>query len=112
MASVDELWLVDFGDPFPGEPADRRPALIVGPAEIFGPQFPTVIVIPLTRTHRGLSIHVEIENTPATGLDATSYAQCEQIRSVSRRRLVHRLGVVGPEVSAEVTQVLTTLLGH
>jgi mRNA interferase MazF len=112
MASVDDLWLVDFGDPYPGEPASHRPALILGPPETFGPGFPFAIVVPLTTVRRGLSLHVEVEATPDTGLDTTSYVQCELIRSINRNRIVHRLGAVGPDVSNEVTAVIKTLLNH
>ena len=59
MASVDDLWLVDFGDPYPGEPAAHRPAL--GPPDTFGADFPFVIVASLTTVPRGLSLHVEID---------------------------------------------------
>ena len=69
MASVDDLWLVDFGEPYPGEPAAVRPALVLGPPEAFGPEFPFVIGTPLTTTPRGLSLHVEVEATRSTGLD-------------------------------------------
>lgn len=112
MASVDDLWLTDFGEPYPGEPAAHRPALIIGPPDSFGPQFPFVIVLPLTTTHRGLSIHVEVEANEETGLDTTSYVQCELIRSINRRRLLHPLGTVSLDVSERVDQVLTTLLDH
>lgn len=112
MASVDELWLVDFGDPFPGEPAHHRPALVIGPAATFGPGFPFVIVCPLTTTHRGLSLHVEVDADPETGLDRPSYVQCELIRSISRRRLVVRLGVVDAVTSHRVHDVVRTLLDH
>ena len=112
MASVDDLWLVDFGDPYPGEPAAVRPALVVGPSAAFGPDFPFVIVAPLTTTRRGLSLHVEIESGAVTGLDETSYAQCELIRSINRRRLVHRLGQIDSSASHQVTSVLKTLLNH
>ena len=61
MASVDELWLVDFGTPHPAEPAHHRPALVVGPPEVFGSAFPFVIVLPLTTARRDLSFHVEVE---------------------------------------------------
>jgi mRNA interferase MazF len=112
MASVDDLWLVDFGDPYPGEPARHRPALVLGPPQAFGPTFPFVIVVPLTTARRGLSLHIEVEPTAATGLDETSYVQCELIRSVNRRRLVHRLGAVDGRTSAEVATIVRTLLDH
>jgi mRNA interferase MazF len=109
---VDELWLVDFGDPFPGEPGYHRPALIVGPPDIFGVDFPFVMLCPLTTTARGLGLHVEVEPSADNGLDTVSYVQCEQLRSVSRRRLVHRLGWVDGHVSRSVTDVLKVLLNH
>jgi len=107
---VDDLWLIDFGEPYPGEPASHRPALVVGPPGTFGPGFPFVIVLPLTTTHRALSLHIEVEATAETGLDATSYIQCELIRSINRRRLIHRLGAVNSDTSHEVVTVIKTLL--
>ena len=108
MASVDELWLIDFGEPYPGEPASHRPARVIGPPETFGAGFPFVIVTPLTTARRGLSLHVEVDALAATGLDHTGYIQCELIRSVSRKRLIHRLGAIDPKTSREVATVLKT----
>lgn len=112
MASVDDLWLVDFGPPHPGEPASYRPALVLGPPDAFGPGFPFVIVSPLTTTRRGLSLHIEVEATEGTGLDTTSYVQCELIRSINRDRLVHILGAIGPEISDRVASVIKALLNY
>ena len=112
MASVDDLWLVDFGNPYPGEPASSRPALVLGPPDTFGPGFPFVILTPLTTTSRELSLHVEVEATADTGLDQTSYVQCELIRSVKRHRLIHRLGAVEPHISRQVTSIINTLLNY
>lgn len=112
MASVDELWLVDFGQPYPGEPASYRPALILGPPDTFGTGFPFVIATPLTTNRRGLSLHIEVEATPETGLDTTSYIQCELIRSINSKRLVHRLGTIDPETSSRVATIIKTLLNY
>ena len=110
MASVDDLWLTDFGEPHPGEPAVHRPALVIGHPDTFGTVYPFVIVIPLTATHRALSLHVEVEASVDTGLDKTSYIQCELIRSVNRNRLVHRLGAIDAEVGNQVSTIVKTLL--
>jgi mRNA interferase MazF len=112
MASVDDLWLVDFGEPYPGEPAAHRPALVIGPPDSFGPGFPFVIVTPLTTGRRGLSLHVEVEATADTGIDHTSHVQCELIRSINQNRLVHRLGSIDPDVSDQVATVIKTLLNY
>ena len=112
MASPNELWLTDFGAPYPGEPANFRPALVVGPADIFGGALPFVLVVPTTTTRRGISLHIEIEPTADNGLDSVSYAQCELVRSVNQRRLVTRLGVLDSTTSHAVEKVLRTLLGY
>lgn len=112
MASIDDLWLVDFGDRFPAEPAHRRPALVIGPPERFGPRFPYVIVTPLTTTHRGLSLHIEVEATSSTGLKETSYIQCELIRSINQDRLVRYLGTIDSDTSRRAADVIKTLLDH
>lgn len=118
MASVDELWLIDFGERFPGEPGSIRPALVIGPSPFFSPpdqsdlEFPFIIVVPLTTTHRGLPFHVEIEATDLNGLLETSFVQCELIRSVNRKRLIHRLGVLEPDPSHQVSEVIKTLLNY
>ncbi len=111
-ASPGELWLVDFGDPFPGEPAFHRPAVVVGPPETFRDSLPFRIVVPLSTTGRGLSLHVEIDPTELNGLDKTSYAQCELVRSVNVARFVQRLGRTDPDTAAHVDSVLRVLFDH
>lgn len=112
MASVDEFWLTDFGDPYPGEPASSRPALVIGPPDTFGHGFPFAIVVPVTTIRRGLSLHIEIEPTMETGLEVTSYVQCELLRSISRKRLIHRLGIIGDAESLAIAQIIRTLLNY
>ncbi|MGD2061452.1 MAG: type II toxin-antitoxin system PemK/MazF family toxin [Acidimicrobiia bacterium] len=112
MASIDDLWLVDFGEPYPGEPAAHRSALVLGPPDTFGPGFPFVIVTPLTTTRRGLSLHIELEPTKENGLDETSYIQCELLQSINRRRLVHQLGTIDANTSLRVASVVKTLLNY
>ncbi|WP_419932384.1 type II toxin-antitoxin system PemK/MazF family toxin [Candidatus Poriferisodalis sp.] len=112
MASVDEIWLTDFGDPYPSEPASRRPAVVLGPPDFFGSDFPIVIVAPLTTSRRGLDLHVEVPANQHTGLRETSYVQCELLRSVNAARLSHRLGIIDIETSWHVHEIVRTLLNH
>ncbi|NOX31427.1 MAG: type II toxin-antitoxin system PemK/MazF family toxin [Actinobacteria bacterium] len=112
MASTNEIWLCDFGEPYPGEPASLRPALILGPPETFGPVFPFVIVAPLTTSYRNLPLHIEVEPTAQSGLDLVSYVQCELIRSVNRQRLVHCIGAIGLDASNDIRNIIMTLLGY
>lgn len=110
MASPDEVWIVDFGDPYPGEPANHRPALVVGPSRLFGDNLPFVIVAPITTTNRQLSFHIELEADVASGLDEVSYVQCELVRSISKRRLRNRIGSVSLSQSQQCATVMRRLL--
>lgn len=110
--SSDQVWLVDFGEPFPGEPAFHRPAVVVGPVAMYEGVVPQVILVPLTSRRRGLPNHVEIEASERSGLNETSYAQCELIRGVGRGRLVHRLGTVDAFEGVAIRAVLAALLGY
>lgn len=113
MASVDEVWIVDFGEPFPGEPAQQRPSVVVGPTPEWNGLLPYVIVVPLTTIGRHMpELHVKIEPDEDNRLDAVSYAQCELLRSVSERRLIHQVGTVDPMTSGHVEAVIRDLLGY
>lgn len=118
MASVDELCLIDFGERHPGEPGSIRPALVIGPSPIFSQpdqsdiELPFIVVVPLTTTYRGLPFHVELEATQFNGLSETSFVQCELIRSVNRKCLIHRLGILEPDPSHQVAAVIKTLLNY
>ena len=68
-----------------------------------------VIVVPTTTRHRGLPLHVELDAT-RSGLDETSYARCEDIRSVSEERLVSRLGQAPPDALFRIERIIAWLL--
>lgn len=96
-----EIWLIDLGEPIGHEQGWIRPALVVS-SDHWNKHASTVTVLPITRTQHGFPTRVEIEAHPANGLDATSYARCEDIRSISERRLVHRTGAVDQVVMSSV----------
>lgn len=68
-----------------------------------------MLVDPITSTRRGLPSHVELE-PGESGLDHPSHAKCEDVKSIPERRLVDRLGVVGPEPLFEIGRTLRYLL--
>ncbi len=107
--SRGDVWRVNL-DPSRGhEQAGTRPALVVsvdlfnqGPAEL-------VVVVPLTTTARGIPLHVEVA-PPEGGLRQRSYVKCEDIRSISRARLISHWGAIAPQTLAEVDERLRILL--
>ncbi|MEX2285242.1 MAG: type II toxin-antitoxin system PemK/MazF family toxin [Gemmatimonadota bacterium] len=89
--SGGEIWFVDFNLTRGHEQAGTRPALVLsvnrfnhGPAGL-------LVVLPLTRTDRGIASHVRVDAQPQ-GLRETSFIMCEMIRSVSKNRLIELVG--------------------
>ena len=105
-----EVWDLSL-DPIVGrEQAGFRPALILsvdlfnqGPAEL-------IVVVPVTRTNRGVRWHVPVR-PPEGGLAAESFVQCESVRSVSKSRLRRRRGRVSPATMDQVEDRVRILLG-
>lgn len=102
-----EIWLVDLGDPIGREAAWRRPALVVSddPANRHG----LAVVCPIGSARRDYPTRVEVD-PGRSGLDETSYVRCEQVRTISSARLVHRLGSVDFMAMTEVERVLRLIL--
>lgn len=110
VADRGDVWLVDL-DPTRGhEQSGTRPALVVsvnafnhGPADL-------VIVVPLTTRDRRIPMHVPI-TPPEGGVRAPSFAKCEDVRSITARRLIERWGRVSQRTLSEVEDRLRLLLG-
>ena len=91
--SRGEIWLVDLNPARGHEQAGKRPALVVsvdlfnsGPSEL-------MVVLPITTKEKGIPFHVEIY-PPEGGLKEKSFIKCEDIRSISKKRLLLRIGMV------------------
>ena len=90
--------------------AGTRPALVVsvdlfnhGPADL-------VVVLPITSKAKGIPFHIRID-PPEGGLPQASFIKCEDIRCVSKERLLKRCGAVSGDAVADVEDRLRILLG-
>jgi len=104
-----DVWLVDLNPVRGHEQAGTRPALIIsvdlfnhGPAGL-------AVVLPITSKDKGVPFHVAI-TPPQGGLGVRSFIKCEDIRSVSRDRLVRRLGSVPRKTLSAACDRLRILL--
>jgi mRNA interferase MazF len=107
--SRGEIWDLDLNPTLGREQAGFRPALILsvdlfnqGPAEL-------IVVVPLTRTARKIRWHVAVR-PPEGGLTAEGFVQCENLRSVSERRLKRQRGRVSAEMLRQVEDRVRILL--
>ena len=100
---------VDLGLPTGREAGFPRPAVIVTAQEVLD-QLPSVVqIVPLTSTIRDYVAEVTIE-TPGSGLDHASAAQCQHIRGISMQRIGPIRGNVGTEALRAIREVLARLI--
>ena len=101
MIRRGDIWLLSFDPVRPNEVAGTRPSVIVS-NNVANANSPTVIVVPLTtNTQRVYSFQVLIE-TQRSGLDADCKAQTEQVRVVSKARLVRQLSALPDDLMLEL----------
>ncbi|RAX24149.1 type II toxin-antitoxin system PemK/MazF family toxin [Actinomyces sp. Z3] len=98
--STGELWWA-APDPVVGrEQSGRRPVLVISNARYHQAVTTLAVTVPVTSVDRRWPNHVRIPR--GAGLPQDSFAMTEQVRTISRRRLVERIGVVGDDVLGQV----------
>ncbi len=77
------------------EQGEERPCVIIQ-NDIGNKYSPTTIVVPLTSQLKKINqpTHVIVEKINAIGLDKDSMAECEQLRTIDKRRIVQRAGKI------------------
>lgn len=106
-----EIWMLDWNPRRGSEQGGFRPALIVqSDLGNHAPGARTTMVVPLTTQGRAYVFYVPIPKGRQTGLKENSWANCTQIMTIDRTRLVERLGAVEPALMSAVGQALKDTL--
>jgi mRNA interferase MazF len=88
-----------------------RPAVIVqSDLGNLAPGARTTIVVPLTTQGRPYLFYVPVQKGKDTGLKDSSWANCTQVLTLDKERLVQRLGVVNPQVMEAIGRALKDTL--
>lgn len=104
-----EVWNVNL-DPTKGrEQRGTRPALVVSHNTFNRSAADLVVVVPLTATFRGIPFHVRVD-PPEGGLKISSFAKIEDVRSISKERLIRRFGSVSSATLVQVADRLRIVL--
>ena len=109
MVRRGEIHLADLGESVGHEQALRRPVVVVSAEPWLQSHPPVITVVPVTRSYRARSTHVEIE-PGESGLSATSYAKCEDIRAISPLRLERCFGRADAVAMARIDLIVRRLL--
>lgn len=110
MMKNGEVWLVNFELQVGQEIKNTRPAIIVNDNSLG--VLPLKTVVPLTDgTKEPKSWMVLLKPNQLNGLPKTSFADCFQVKSLSERRFVKKIGVLTELELAEVKVSLAKVLG-
>jgi mRNA interferase MazF len=105
-----EIYLAD-PDPVVGhEEGGRRPHLVISINQMNHSAAGLLIGVPLTTTDRGSKLHVRLE-PPEGGLKRVSFAMPEMARSVSKARLLTKLGYASADTVEAVSKHVGLLVG-
>jgi mRNA interferase MazF len=105
-----EIWLASLGAARKGEPGKNRPVIVVSvDGLLVGADHELIVVVPLSSSLPRSALRPQLD--PETGIEADSAAIPRGIRGVARRRLLRRLGEVGPKTLSEVERALALVLG-
>lgn len=108
-----EIWLINLDPTIGAEIKKTRPAVIINHDSLG--RLPLKVIVPITDWKERYVIApwmIRIEPSSTNGLAKTSSIDCFQIRSVSEKRFVKRLGYIDAskqlQIRAAVSKVLMT----
>ncbi len=88
-----EIWIVDWSPGRGSEQTGMRPAVIVQTdAANTNPYYPNTIIVTVSTKGKPVPFHVFVNPSKENGLKETSFVKCEQVLTISKERLVRRLG--------------------
>lgn len=103
----DIWWALLDSEPVGHEQGGRRPVVIISNSDYLDIVESLVKIVPVTMTHRGWPNHIPLKGTTRL----SGYAMSEQVRTISRERLLHKAGAASASCLAEIhTWILDFLL--
>ncbi|HXK70991.1 MAG TPA: type II toxin-antitoxin system PemK/MazF family toxin [Caldisericia bacterium] len=107
-----EIWLVNWNPARGSEQEGIRPALVVQTdAGNTNPHYPNTIVLAISTKGREIPFHIKIKPSTINGLKDISYVKCEQILTISKGRLVEKIGILDKVYAEEIERALKLVLG-
>jgi len=106
-----EIWLINLDPTIGAEIRKTRPAVIVS-TDGLG-VLPLRVIVPITdwkNSFAKANWMVKLEANTQNGLSKLSTADCFQVRSVSQRRMVKKIGEITPHKMSAIEQALAVVL--
>jgi mRNA interferase MazF len=88
-----DIWLVNWSPSRGSEQSGVRPAVVIQTdAANSNPLYPNTIVLTVSTKGRAVPFHVPVEPSKENGLKEKSFVKCEQVLTISKDRLLRRIG--------------------
>lgn len=91
------------------EQREKRPVVVVSNDKYNKNKMELVIVLPITTTDFALPYHISID-PPEGGLKEKSFIMCDQIKCVSRKRLIEQWGFISRETMQDIETKMKIIL--
>ena len=106
-----EIWWIDWSPGRGSEQQGIRPALIVQTdAANLNPKYPNTIVVAMSTKGKPVPFHIPVQPSSQNGLSKMSYIKTEQLLTISKERLIKRIGRLEREVMEQVEKAIKLVL--
>lgn len=106
-----EIWLVNWNPGRGSEQEGIRSSLIIQTdAGNTNPNYPNTIVLAISTKGREVPFHIKVNPSSINGLKTLSFIKCEQILSISKERLVEKIGILELQYADKVEEALKLVL--
>ena len=107
-----EIWLVNWNPGRGSKQEGIRPSLIIQTdAGNINPNYPNTIVLAISTKGREVPFHIKVKPSSTNGLKSLSFIKCEQILTISKERLVEKIGILELQYANKVEEALKLVLG-
>ena len=106
-----EIWIVDWSPARGSEQSGFRPAVVVQTdAANQNVHYPNSIVVTVSTKGKAVPFHVQVRPSEENGLKEVSFVKCEQVLTISKDRLVRRVGLLEEEYMEDIALALKRVL--
>lgn len=106
-----EVWQADLNQTKGSEQAGFRPVAVLS-GNLLNKHLPIVIVVPLTTKIKRYKGNPILKPSTANGLKKESELLVFHLRSISKHRLVKKMGTINPDELALATKTLNDILRY
>jgi mRNA interferase MazF len=111
VVSRGDIWIVDWSPSRGSEQAGQRPAVVIQTdAANSNPRYPNTVILTISTKGKAVPFHVSVSPSGENGLREVSFVKCEQILTISKERLVRRVGNLEDEYLRAIAVVLRRIL--